>query len=182
MAEPDVAFNAHGFYTDAEEAEGLTELTGNQRKKALRTLRRREAKWLLMLDQQPPFSTTRPEKLRSRMAKGVPNALRGRVWKAILVNGDELAPHLDADLIRNYQPAESEPLFEYFETIDKDLHRTFPKHELFGELQGLGQNEMRDMLRVFAYHHDPPGYCQGAWAPVLVPASCSGAWVGARLC
>lgn len=161
MAAPDVIFNAHGFYTDAEEAEGLTELTGSQRKKALQTLRRRETKWLLMLAQKPPLSATKPEKLRARIGKGVPNALRGRVWTSILINGEQHNPHLEADLIRTYQPAESEPLFEYFDTIDKDLHRTFPKHELFGELQGLGQSEMRDMLRVFAYHHDPPGYCQG---------------------
>eukprot|EP00045_Choanoeca_perplexa_P012044 m.129940 g.129940 ORF g.129940 m.129940 type:complete len:453 (-) comp15864_c0_seq1:1323-2681(-) len=161
MATSDVAFNTHGFHMDAEEAEGVTHRTGSHRRKALSTLRRREAKWLGMLDQTPPFSAVSPEKLRSRVAKGIPNALRGRAWTAILINGDKLGPHLEADLIRSYQPAESEAMFEYFETIDKDLHRTFPKHELFGELQGLGQSEMRDMLRMYAYHHDPPGYCQG---------------------
>eukprot|EP00730_Choanoeca_flexa_P011651 TRINITY_DN2740_c0_g1_i1.p1 TRINITY_DN2740_c0_g1~~TRINITY_DN2740_c0_g1_i1.p1 ORF type:complete len:491 (+),score=106.81 TRINITY_DN2740_c0_g1_i1:215-1687(+) len=162
MTENGATINAFGFETGAEEAAGLTELTGKAKAKALQRLRRREQKWIKMLKKWDHYTTDKHDKQRLRVFKGIPDALRGEAWFTILNIAEiESQAHLEPGELRAYQPDEKEPMFDYFETIDKDLHRTFPKHELFGEKLGLGQTEMRDMLRVFAYHHDPPGYCQG---------------------
>merc|ERR1719213_1345539 len=43
----------------------------------------------------------------------------------------------------------------------KDMNRTFPKHVLYRDKQGLGQQELLSVLRAYSVFNDEVGYCQG---------------------
>lgn len=46
------------------------------------------------------------------------------------------------------------------EDIEKDIERTFPRHELFTH-GGSGQDPLRRVLRAYAHADRECGYCQG---------------------
>ena len=54
-----------------------------------------------------------------------------------------------------------EPAAGFFDVIERDLHRTFPRHEMFTEASGVGQSEMRKVLYAYGRHNPSLGYCQG---------------------
>lgn len=45
--------------------------------------------------------------------------------------------------------------------IRRDLNRTFPRHEVFRESNGLGQQQLYNVLKAFAIYDEVIGYCQG---------------------
>ena len=47
------------------------------------------------------------------------------------------------------------------EDIEKDLHRNFPTHELFGgEYEKIGRAELYKVLKAYSVHNPSDGYCQ----------------------
>ena len=45
--------------------------------------------------------------------------------------------------------------------IEKDLHRNFPTHELFGgEYEKIGRAELYKVLKAYSVHNPSDGYCQ----------------------
>lgn len=50
---------------------------------------------------------------------------------------------------------------EVLETIERDIHRTFPLHAMFSEVGGPGQQVLLRVLRAYAQHDKRVGYCQG---------------------
>lgn len=49
----------------------------------------------------------------------------------------------------------------YTDDIEKDLHRNFPTHELFGgEYEKIGRAELYNVLKAYAVHNPSDGYCQ----------------------
>ena len=45
--------------------------------------------------------------------------------------------------------------------IEKDLHRNFPTHELFGgEYERIGRAELYNVLKAYSLHNPTDGYCQ----------------------
>ena len=46
--------------------------------------------------------------------------------------------------------------------IEKDLPRTYKLHELFAAEGGLGQNEMKKVLKAYSIYNPTVGYCQVA--------------------
>ena len=50
------------------------------------------------------------------------------------------------------------------ETIEKDLHRQFPDHEMFGK-SGNGKQDLYRVLKAWVLYRPEIGYCQGQ-APV----------------
>lgn len=47
------------------------------------------------------------------------------------------------------------------ETIERDLHRTFPAHEFFAESGGLGQDSLFRLTKAYSVYDAEIGYCQG---------------------
>lgn len=47
------------------------------------------------------------------------------------------------------------------EEIDRDIDRTFPRHLMFLEDGGAGQQSLRRMLQAYAVLDPEVGYCQG---------------------
>ena len=55
---------------------------------------------------------------------------------------------------------------KWVEEIEKDLHRNFPTHEMFGgSFERIGRRELFDVLRAYSLHNTKDGFCQ-AQAPV----------------
>lgn len=94
--------------------------------------------------------------LKKRIRKGIPEALRGRVWchlagsTQMLINN----PGVYHDFLQ-FKSAPCE------ETIARDIGRTFPKHYLFNERSSLGQCALMNVLRAYSLHDPEVGYCQG---------------------
>ena len=53
-----------------------------------------------------------------------------------------------------------EPSEHQSHKIEKDIHRTFPKNEYFAK-DGVGQTELRKVLRAYACYGNNSEYCQG---------------------
>lgn len=68
----------------------------------------------------------------------MPPALRGTVWMTLGGAGERMAasPGVYAALLES-------PATEHEPTISRDICRTFPKHQLFSDLGGMGQVRAR---------------------------------------
>ncbi|KAI0983585.1 hypothetical protein GJ496_004427 [Pomphorhynchus laevis] len=92
------------------------------------TLQRHELKWLDMLKNWPLWMNRYFVRLKRRCRKGIPMSIRGRAWRYLsgAVVLENLQPSLFTKLSQSKQ-ADPRILAE----ITKDLHRSFPNHELF---------------------------------------------------
>lgn len=62
---------------------------------------------------------------------------------------------------------------EVLETIERDIHRTFPLHAMFSEVGGPGQQVLLRVLRAYAQHDKRVrGWVHALYTRVCVHASC----------
>ena len=115
------------------------------------------------------------KKLKSRCRKGIPDAVRGCMWRRLLEDSivvlDKalaqktvlaLARESTIDLDGDYELDPETGLdARVVDQIDRDTDRTFPKHILFHELNGTGQQMLRTILLKYAEIDKEVGYCQG---------------------
>lgn len=148
----------YGFYT--EEVQTLP------RKVNLDQLRRREKKWLHMMDNWAHFMDDEYDKVRSRCRKGIPPSLRARAWK--LLSGASFQSEISMNRqVFDYcvrQPGDAKVVDE----IERDLDRQFPQHELFarsGKYSEGGKEDLLNLLKAYTILHPEEGYCQGQ-API----------------
>ncbi|KAJ8043910.1 TBC1 domain family member 10B [Holothuria leucospilota] len=124
-------------------------------------LRKREMKWLDMLDDWDKWMTKKPKKVKERCRKGIPSSLRSRAWQ-ILCGAKK---HMDKNHLRFKELDEMKGDPKWVEIIVKDLDRQFPYHEMFAEKGGAGQQDLFRVLKAYSLHNPRDGYCQ-AMAPV----------------
>lgn len=98
------------------------------------------------------------EKLRSRIYKGIPNALRGEVWGRLLniqqlkqEQSGKYAEMLDC----GYQYSKD------IRQIDLDVNRTYRKHLIFRERYNVRQQMLFKVLVAYSVYNSEIGYCQG---------------------
>ncbi|ELR16713.1 TBC domain containing protein [Acanthamoeba castellanii str. Neff] len=96
-------------------------------------------------------------KLHGRVAKGIPDCVRGTVWK----------------LIVNARGVQKELGFSYPELcakahntkdgrqIDLDIKRTYRNHFMFRDKKGMGQKALSNILKAYSIFNVDIGYCQG---------------------
>jgi hypothetical protein len=96
-------------------------------------------------------------RLKESLINGVPTDLRGQIW-AFVSKGDQLASHFSEEAY-NHLRLQSNPA--KITLINKDLHRTFPDHELFKQRDGAGQAGLLNILTAYAAYDNEVGYCQG---------------------
>lgn len=129
----------------------------------LNVLRKREKKWLSMLEEWDRLVTvkSKKDKIKSRCRKGIPPAVRGLVWQHIsgAVYLKKKNPSLYGDLVKQDSP-------EWEDIIMKDVPRTFPYHEMFLEDGGPGQRQLTRVLKVFSLYDPEIGYSQ-ALSPIV---------------
>jgi len=124
---------------------------------SLSVIRRREMKWLQMLDEWDKYMSTKYKKVRDRCRKGIPSAVRPRAWQ-YLCGGSYLMKQnvgVFEDLVA--QPGDP----KWIDDIKKDLHRQFPLHEMFQDSDGPGQAELFRVLKAYSILNPVDGYFQG---------------------
>ena len=117
---------------------------------------RREKKWDSMLESWVITTTFRRQVLKRRVRKGIPKSKRSIVWQK-LVNVDEARLKYPSP-----STADVERLDTYIlSSIEKDIPRTFPKHEAFCDENSDGQKALRNVLQRYAALDRAVNYCQG---------------------
>ncbi|XP_065213001.1 USP6 N-terminal-like protein [Planococcus citri] len=124
-------------------------------KQEIQREREREQKWLKMLKQWENVDT---EKLKRRIYKGIPIAIRGRVWSKILgldkTREEQRGKYKEmCDLAWKYSPD--------IRQIDLDVNRTYREHIMFRERYCSKQCELFNVLGAYSVYNLEIGYCQG---------------------
>jgi hypothetical protein len=85
---------------------------------------------------------------------GVPQALRCQLWQK-LSKTDDKSELSDKYRILISQESKCEDI------ILRDVHRTFPAHELFRDVNGIGQESLTKVSKAYSVYDVEIGYCQG---------------------
>jgi len=127
-------------------------------------LRRREAKWLEMLSHWDSYMLKNYKKVRERCRKGIPPSVRARAWQHLC--GAKYQMDNPDNRLGFRRLCSSRGEQRWVEDIEKDLHRNFPTHELFGgAYERIGQAELYKVLKAYSVLNPVEGYCQ-AQAPI----------------
>lgn len=125
-------------------------------------IRRRENKWLHMLDHWDKYMLEKYKKVRHRCRKGIPHSIRPRAWLHLCGAKYRMSRQPGGFEQYVHEPGEQ----KWIDDIQKDLHRNFPNHEMFGgTYERIGQNELFKVLKAYTVHNPTEGYCQ-AQAPI----------------
>lgn len=124
-----------------------------------------EEDYLFLLDKQRtawnkylalhPTIDEKDSQIKFLVRKGIPPEFRGYIWQAICGSHKKK---------RNAQPGYYQSLLKQadIETqsastdIEKDLHRTFPNHAMYGTLEGI--ELLRRVLLAYSLHNKSVGY------------------------
>jgi len=127
-------------------------------------LRRREAKWLEMLECWDNYMMRNYKKVRDRCRKGIPASVRARAWLNLC--GAKFQKEHPDNKFTYSKLCHTRCEERWIHDIEKDLHRNFPTHELFGgAFEQIGQAELFKVLKAYSVLHPVEGYCQ-AQAPI----------------
>ncbi|KAJ7218038.1 rab-GTPase-TBC domain-containing protein [Mycena pura] len=99
------------------------------------------------------FASDNPGALARAIAKGIPGTLRGMMWQLMAAAKD---PELESTYLKLLK--ESSP---HEKSITRDLGRTFPHHDFFTDGQGIGQENLFNVLKAYSIYDEAVGYCQG---------------------
>lgn len=98
-----------------------------------------------------------PDKCKVLIRQGIPEFLRGSVWQKLALSR-ELLQKYPKDLYEQMRQSKTAPSEG---DIVRDINRTFPKHVLYRDKQGLGQQQLLNVLRAYSVFNAEVGYCQG---------------------
>ncbi|KAJ7462337.1 rab-GTPase-TBC domain-containing protein [Mycena galericulata] len=126
--------------------------------------------WGAVISDYQLFASEQPEALARAIAKGIPGTLRGMMWQLMyLTQYDGISSSLTIVL---YRAASKDPELEstylkllkesspHEKAITRDLGRTFPLEPFFTD-QGIGQENLFNVLKAYSIHDEAVGYCQG---------------------
>ena len=135
----------------------------------LRKWRKRAATPLLWQE----YASRKPAKLKARIRAGVPEAVRGFVWKLMAAGRAPVDFRRDgtyAALCALSAADAGAGAEAHFAQIDKDVPRTMTEHIYFRTSGGTGQESLTRVLRAYAAFHPALGYTQGmsSYAAVLL--------------
>lgn len=119
-------------------------------------LNRRSVRWSKLLQEKPQVEKNMTVKRYVR--KGVPNEHRARIWMAASGAQERLEskPGYYQSLLSEQHDAKLK------ETINTDMHRTFPDNILFqSRAQPSLQRALFNVLLAYGHHNPAVGYCQG---------------------
>jgi len=156
-------FDKYGFQISKDEREAvLAEAKSKAKREAVRKENERLQKWLRMIAQMKAGKKVSAKKLKSRCRKGIPDAIRGEVWMR-LSGAQKLMdqnPGKYVQMLKTEEPDE-----KIAGVIQRDLNRTFPKHDLFNAAKTgrplAGQDLLKNVLYAYAIYDREVGYCQG---------------------
>lgn len=119
-------------------------------------MKRRE-KWRKMITNWDYYKKKNFDKLRERVFKGIPNAVRGSAWMLLL----------DVPRIKDEQQNRYEEMYNLgkqysreIRQIDLDVNRTFRNNIMFRERYNIKQQELFRVLVAYSVYNQEVGYCQ----------------------
>ncbi|GFY55644.1 USP6 N-terminal-like protein [Trichonephila inaurata madagascariensis] len=113
-------------------------------------------KWLKMLKNWDKYSGG--EKLKRRIYKGIPNAVRGEVWCRVL-EVNQIKQEQDGKYVEMRDKAKL--LSPDIRQIDLDVNRTYRNHIMFRERYSVKQQALFNVLAAYSIYNMEIGYCQG---------------------
>lgn len=113
-------------------------------------------KWRKMLESWDKYYPN--EKLRRRVFKGIPNAVRAEVWLRLLdvarIKAEQEGKYLEMrERARMWSPD--------IRQIDLDVNRTYRNHIMFRERYSVKQQALFHVLAAYSVYNTEVGYCQG---------------------
>jgi len=156
--EETIKCDRYGFLVSDQNRQGR-EVLPNVKTKRLHIESSRTKKWLKMLGDWERYVARKPQKVKRRIRKGVPDSLRGLVWNVI--SGIKTLKSENPELYTQLCARNDSPSASVHDTIEADIHRTFPLHVMFRELGSSGQLCLRRILHAYSRYDSEVGYCQG---------------------
>ncbi|GLH09828.1 Uncharacterized protein GBIM_14871 [Gryllus bimaculatus] len=141
----------HGFIHDKRLPSKV-----DSEKRQIQVEMERVKKWLKMLHTWETAVNT--EKMRRRLYKGLPDSVRGQVWRQLL--------QLDNVMKEQKGKYQEMLLLAYrwspdIRQIDLDVNRTYRDHIMFRERYGIQQQALFNVLSAYSVYNLDIGYCQG---------------------
>ena len=97
--------------------------------------------------------------MRERCRKGIPPSCRAKAWLHLC--GAKYKMESDKGPVTWTRLVQARADERCVDDIEKDLHRNFPTHELFGgEYEKIGRAELYKVLKAYSVHNPSDGYCQ----------------------
>lgn len=109
--------------------------------------------WGAVISDYHQYASENPEQLAQAIAKGIPGTLRGMMWQLMAASKD---PELESQYLKLLKEASP-----HEKAITRDLGRTFPHHSFFTDGQGIGQENLFNVLKAYSIYDPQVGYCQG---------------------
>ncbi|KXN90582.1 GTPase-activating protein GYP5 [Leucoagaricus sp. SymC.cos] len=109
--------------------------------------------WGAVISDYQGFAEARPVELAQAIAKGIPATLRGMMWQHMAASKNLELEGTYIKLLRETSTHEK--------SITRDLGRTFPHHSFFTDGQGIGQENLFNVLKAYSLYDPQVGYCQG---------------------
>ncbi|XP_013772089.2 USP6 N-terminal-like protein [Limulus polyphemus] len=113
-------------------------------------------KWMKMLKSWEKYCQS--DKLRRRIYKGIPNAVRGEIWTRLL----------EVQRVKQEQEGKYKEMKQRarkwstdVRQIDLDVNRTYRNHIMFRERYGVQQQALFHVLAAYSMYNTEIGYCQG---------------------
>lgn len=120
----------HGFVVPSVETHKTTQYATSISHRQIE--QRRIGKWNTMLSSWINILKRRPKLVLKRLRKGIPHQQRAKVWVKLCRVKEQQLQH--PGLYEQYANSTTSPNIAFQniqETIEKDIHRTFPRHSLF---------------------------------------------------
>eukprot|EP01083_Nonionella_stella_P083472 230847_1 len=130
-------------------------ISESEKREIVRRDNLRTQKWISMLNDWKRFSKKHPDKVKSRIRKGIPEPVRGKVWYSLTPAEKYRQKFPDV-----YQKLLRREADEIEAVIIRDLDRTFPKHVMFSD-KASGQTALYNVLKAYSLYDPKLGYCQG---------------------
>ncbi|XP_028409202.1 USP6 N-terminal-like protein isoform X2 [Dendronephthya gigantea] len=100
---------------------------------------------------------SRSDKLRKRIYKGIPDSMRGTVWKQLL----EIDRIPNKTILYEEFRAQARLNSPDIRQIDLDVNRTYRDHIMFRDRYGIKQQDLFHVLAAYSMYNQEVGYCQG---------------------
>ncbi|KAI0063636.1 RabGAP/TBC [Artomyces pyxidatus] len=109
--------------------------------------------WGSVMSDYQTFASDNADQLARAIERGIPDNLRGMMWQLMSASKDPEMESAYLNLLKEPSPHEK--------AISRDLGRTFPHHAFFTDGQGIGQENLFNVLKAYSIYDPQVGYCQG---------------------
>lgn len=148
----------HGFVVSHQLHEKVSSLPKNL---PIDIGKKREIKWLKMLENWDSLMKVKNNKIKARCYKGIPQSVRSLAWQHL--SGSKILNERNKNVYAKLLKDSVESDWAY--VIKKDIPRTFRHHSMFYDNNSQGHNDLYNVLLAISCYDKKTGYNQ-AMAPI----------------